>query len=77
MSNIFAKIFSVSGGQVLVTKDTDDEGMYLLKMTTQLDGVTPTMSAGYDDETDRDNQFDAYNQESAEQFYTNISETFG
>jgi len=78
----FAKLFDVQEGQVLVERifddnDSEDEAPYILKMSTQLDGVTPSMSAAYLTENDRDLNFDNYSQEQADIFYSNMKEQFG
>ena len=76
---IFAKIFEVKKGQVLVTKSFDDseDSPYILKISTELsNGANMTASAGYDSEYERDAQFVDYSQKQADAFAASMYEIF-
>ena len=62
----FAKLFETRDGQILVTKDTDDDDRPTL--ACRFDGACSlTLTSFFNDEAKRDEAFDMFDQELADQ----------
>jgi|VirMetMinimDraft_7_1064189.scaffolds.fasta_scaffold89366_2 hypothetical protein len=67
----FAKLFQVDDKQVLITKIFEDD-IFSIKQQTSLEEVIPIITLSFNDEEERDFDFDGYNQEVAEDFIKTI-----
>jgi hypothetical protein len=72
MKNTFAKLFDLGEHQVLLEKDfnLDKNGKdeFIMKITTSLDEVKSSIKANYFSEQKRDEQFEKYSKDNAQNF---------
>ena len=64
---MFAQLFNLKTGQVLVEKNYDNE--YQLLISTETNGIKSKVKLSYDNEQTRDAAFKAYSFELANEFY--------
>lgn len=70
---MFAKLFQLEDGQVLVTKEyNEEEDKHELNFRTDVDGMTIKVTAKYRTEESAQNELSAYSEQSALNFRKNI-----
>ena len=67
---MFAQLFNLKTGQVLVEKNYDDE--YQMIVSTETNGIKSRVKLSYESEEMRDAAFSAYSFDLAREFYTNM-----
>lgn len=75
MKHTFAKIIELEGHQVLVVKGWDLETKKdTVSVTTRFDGVTPSLTLGFDSEAAADKYLTEYGPEQAQAFVNEMAE---
>lgn len=72
----FARILEMPFGQVLLTKDTNEEGDYLVNVRFDVEGVTVTAGLGYGEKEKADHCFDTFAPHNAQDMYDGFTKEF-
>lgn len=74
----FAKLFDLKKGQVLVTRNYDDDDSdspYKVQQVTEINGIRATIGFCFKGKKIADKCFNDYSEKTAQDFYNNMLET--